>query len=385
MPVDTYRLTGCPSGGGSKSYFLYTIPDYVTDYGNGTTMTSAKEVSGGSFYIAEGYTCNNVTVRPMIRVATNGDDTWTPYSNICPISGHTGVTVVQTGVNVWNEQWEVGSFNTTTGEPIAVTKQIRTKNLIPLKEGATYRIVSPSYVWCLFYDANVSLITDFPTTGYAVSNNARGIGTGKPATFTVPTNCRYVKFYTQISYGATYNNNISINYPNTDTAYHAYHGTTIPISWQSTAGTVYGGELDVVSGKLTVDRAMVDLGTLDWTAGTIGQQVPEHHASLDDAKQTANGTNFDGLSEKYKSIRFNAVANALYQIALRDNNKLYVTGTESPTGKLVYELAEPIEYTLTPQEVSTFLGTNNIWADTGDTEVTYRADIAKYIEKKVAS
>ena len=33
----------------------------------------------------------------------------------------------------------------------------------------------------------------------------------------------------------------------------------------------------------------------------------------------------------------------------------------------------PIEYTLTPQEVRTFLGQNNIWNDTGNTEVTYRA------------
>jgi hypothetical protein len=51
--------------------------------------------------------------------------------------------------------------------------------------------------------------------------------------------------------------------------------------------------------------------------------------------------------------------------------------------QLVYELATPIEYTLTGQEVRTFLGQNNIWNDTGNTEVMYRADIAKYIEKKV--
>lgn len=32
----------------------------------------------------------------------------------------------------------------------------------------------------------------------------------------------------------------------------------IPVSWESEAGTVYGGTLDVVSGELTVDRAMVE-------------------------------------------------------------------------------------------------------------------------------
>jgi hypothetical protein len=34
---------------------------------------------------------------------------------------------------------------------------------------------------------------------------------------------------------------------------------------------------------------------------------------------------------------------------------------------------EPIEYQLTPQEVTTLLGVNNIWADTGDVTVTYGA------------
>ena len=48
---------------------------------------------------------------------------------------------------------------------------------------------------------------------------------------------------------------------------------------------------------------------------------------------------------------------------------------------LVYTLATPIIYQLTPTEVQTLLGANNIWADTGDTEVTYRADTKLYIEQ----
>ena len=49
--------------------------------------------------------------------------------------------------------------------------------------------------------------------------------------------------------------------------------------------------------------------------------------------------------------------------------------------QLVYKLATPIEYTLTPQEVTTLLGTNNIWADTGDVDVDYCADTKLYIEQ----
>ena len=49
--------------------------------------------------------------------------------------------------------------------------------------------------------------------------------------------------------------------------------------------------------------------------------------------------------------------------------------------KVVYELTEPVEYTLTGNEITTLYGTNNIWSSTGDTEVTYPADTKKFIEQ----
>ena len=41
---------------------------------------------------------------------------------------------------------------------------------------------------------------------------------------------------------------------------------------------------------------------------------------------------------------------------------------------VVYELATPQTYQLTPTEVTTLLGDNTIWADTGDVTVTYRSN-----------
>ena len=51
---------------------------------------------------------------------------------------------------------------------------------------------------------------------------------------------------------------------------------------------------------------------------------------------------------------------------------------------LVCELGTSQTYQLTPQEVSTLLGLNNIWADCGDTTVDYRADTKLYIENLTA-
>lgn len=52
----------------------------------------------------------------------------------------------------------------------------------------------------------------------------------------------------------------------------------------------------------------------------------------------------------------------------------------NPT-QVSYLLATPIEYDLTPTAVELLKGTNNIWADTGDVAVEYRADTKLYIEQ----
>ena len=53
--------------------------------------------------------------------------------------------------------------------------------------------------------------------------------------------------------------------------------------------------------------------------------------------------------------------------------------------QLCYELATPIEVDLTPAEITTLLGTNNIFADCGDTTVSYYADTTLFVNKKIAA
>jgi hypothetical protein len=52
--------------------------------------------------------------------------------------------------------------------------------------------------------------------------------------------------------------------------------------------------------------------------------------------------------------------------------------------QLVYELATPVTYQLTPTEIETLLGANNIWSDAGNMAVTYPADTKLYIDNKIA-
>ena len=46
---------------------------------------------------------------------------------------------------------------------------------------------------------------------------------------------------------------------------------------------------------------------------------------------------------------------------------VYTPDTSPTTGaEIVYDLAVPVEYQLTPVQVNSLAGQNNIWADTGD-------------------
>lgn len=59
---------------------------------------------------------------------------------------------------------------------------------------------------------------------------------------------------------------------------------------------------------------------------------------------------------------------------------LYAAGTTPTVGaKVVYELESPVVHQITPVEVQTIAGTNNIWADIGNVSVTYYTNIGGYI------
>ena len=318
---------------------------------------------------------NNIAINYPSTVTT-----YSPYSNECPITGHTGATVERTGANIWDEEWESGQYNGNPNTGV-ITKavdntRIRSKNDIPVKENTTYYVFAPQPLFAYFLDKDKNWMNRVGSNGTTLAKNA---------SFTTPEGCAYIKFFTVNT--AAYDKNISINYPSTDHEYHAYQGETIPVSWESEAGTVYGGELDVVSGKLTVDMAIVDLGALTWTRGSTNVSgeyrfmanppIPTVPAQSGNSVPNMVCSHYRTVSPNATYTQTQGVSNnlTLSQITLFD--PVYKSGdvtafkTAMSGVQLCYELAEPIEYTLTPQEVRTFLGQNNLWSDTGNTEVTY--------------
>ena len=165
--------------------------------------------------------------------------------------------------------------------------------------------------------------------------------------------------------------------------------TSIPLTIPGTPGTVYGGYWDVLNGKLVVDRVGVDMGDLSWTYYTSGTNpifrtyptgiitgVTGNVANIiSSVFKTVESASISSLSGSLAHGELALVNNAA-AIVVRDTD--YTTApsfTAAMTGQtLVYELATPIEYSVTPQLVNSLLGVNNIWCDSGDTEVGYIAE-----------
>lgn len=190
------------------------------------------------------------------------------------------------GFNQWDEEWEAGSFNTTTGVNISSTTLIRSKNYIKVLPNTQYHCYFENSVgainfWMMFFDSNKNVITEAPTGAGSGSANVFDVIN---KTITTQSNCAYVRFYTK---GTTYNNDICINRSNANKngTYETHWSETRNIPITTLTGKVNGqGESVVVfpDGMLSAGNVhdeiykqggktyaikrvgRVDLGSLQW-------------------------------------------------------------------------------------------------------------------------
>ena len=158
-----------------------------------------------------------------------------------------------------------------------------------------------------------------------------GHSTNDNGLFTIPANVYYIRIRSITGYGETYNNDISINYPATDTTYHAYNGTPYLVSFGQ---TVYGGVYDANARKVKPNV-----------------YYPSY-----------NGESINGRWLSSKDV--------------------YVEGNLPTTGAQVVCLDEyDTEIDMSELSVDTIVGTNNITSDGGgDVTASYKVSIQKYVD-----
>ena len=158
-------------------------------------------------------------------------------------------------------------------------------------------------------------------------------------------------------------------------------------------GTVYGGSLNLTTGELVSTMGMVDLGTLSWSNYTSGTN-PVFRVNLSNRKY---GSDVTAICSNYPFWGNSSLAtltgslpdkNLGFQITnrymcIRDTSYTNATTFKSAMSgvQLVYELATPQTYQLTPKQLLQFTLDNNISANCGDVEVTYRLNLNTAIER----
>ena len=154
--------------------------------------------------------------------------------------------------------------------------------------------------------------------------------------------------------------------------------TTYNVSFGS-AGTVYGGTLDVVSGQLTVTHNYVDLGTLNWAYDSTATYPYFRTDGVSSTiKKVAAHTEYPNcICSNYMRATENqgyigevtgCISETTWgQIRIRDNRYTDAQAFKTAMNgvQLVYELATPLTYQLTATQVAMITGNNYIWTNCG--------------------
>lgn len=358
-----------------------------------------------SIVIPSGTTLSAQAIQPMLYIENDikgVDDLSVTMTPIQDLHGYANPWPAGGGVNIWDEQWELGSINS-RGEPSGSSTSIRCKNFIPVVPGNTYRYVNGSGInqapW--LYDENQGFIQRYGS--YMASGT----------TITIPEGCYYIKFALPGSYGATYKNDIAWNYPATVTTYSPYSNicpisgrtglsvyvsptqdtddaTVYNVDWTTQAGTVYGGTVDVVTGLLTVTHAISTItetvnGSIVYSRfvlgafGILDAKKPSYCNILTRHSGSASGIGINQYlvlnSGGYNAAQVNIklVANQSSETAMRNANNAILAqwAAEGHPLQIVWGLATPLTYQLTGQEIA-LLTQNNVWSDSDDVTLTYK-------------
>ena len=284
-----YFLSGCPSGGSSSSYSLVTSG--YSDTGNGTIIPNTSSIRYVWISIANGTNVDNLVFWPNIidLTAALGStiadylatlESNTPGAGVAKfrelfpkdyyaycepslqsvrVSEHR-----EYGVNAWDEVWEVGSIDNSTGQNTASTSIIRSTNYIPVLGGQTYYFKSPATITAFFYDEGKNFLS------LSYESNT---------TETIPESAKYMRFKIATTYGVVYKNDITINISNPliNGHYYPYSVNAYPLEAVELRGVLRldgNNEIyadgDTYEGDGTVTRryGIVDLGTLSWDIST---------------------------------------------------------------------------------------------------------------------
>jgi hypothetical protein len=393
----TYRISPTLSSGNWGAWY-----DSDKVYISGITYYStAKTAPSNAKYMRFTVSRNgsNLNYATTTQVEEGSTATaWTPYSNICPISGRTEVVTQRTGKNLLPKYAEGttrtqnGITGTANADGSITYSGTSTGTFWGLGNSPTILVKAGTYTLSARNNTDIAINLVNADTG-AYIDGVTG-SNSKAITFANDTK---VYYYTTIGSGKTVDTTATyqLELGTTATDYEPYQGNTYTTDL---GRTVYGGTVDLVSGVLTVDRAIIqDLSALPWTY--VSNTYFKSSYALTDGKVVSNATPMDMVCSAYGVVAGRDIANGSAAnctigtedttpptLRLKNTNYTDVSALTSALNgvQVCYKLATPQTYQLTHQAIALLTGDNNVWSADGQIQVKYRANIGLYVDKKIS-
>lgn len=365
VTLGTIQLTGgtsyiiSPTINLNDSYYYYIPTDSFAVRGTARTYTPSetKEVTF-QFVFPSNAVFDNSLQKPMIRLATESDATFEPYSNICPISGHTQADVEVVGKNRFNPSTITLNTIINNDGSLSSNNFINTSDYIIINAQA-FTVLNNStandvYIRAGMYDENYNFIRREASPVMSSQGSY---------TFSNVTGIKYVR----ISYEKSSNNELQLELGNTATTFESYKGKTYSTLFGS---TYYGGTIDLVSGVLTVTHGYIEYdGSSDenWSVGGTG--TGQYKYMTMGSPNTLASTNIYCNefvpTQIYTSNQNIGIYTSTNQVRVRPDFELtdataWKTWLSSHPIQLAYELATPTTIQLTPQQVISLVGKNYV-------------------------
>jgi hypothetical protein len=361
-----------------------------------------EQESGAIAHFTDG--ADNIPVKSLfsqIVAVQSGSGTPSP-SNPRAISGFDNGVITRCGKNLFsydlpirNGYWTDNAF-------------VGTNAIVPKENAVTWQYIR-------VYVEGLSSVTlsgfdnqDGTNCAWLSSENVNDVisrfnSLSKNGTKTVPSGAKYLclTIYNIKDKQTTYSN-AQLEIGDTASEFEQYNGNTYTFTFGQ---TVYGAKLNVTTGELNItEEHKIFNGNENWVKTSTGYNF--YYLPLTTATFPYSKTNRSkNICDKYA---FKGFTSGNYSSFLADKEYLLYDYPDSSTIReiafrnddittledwkaalansaieIVFVLATPITVQLTPTEVKTLLGENNFYSNTGDVDVTIRADIGLYIDKRL--
>lgn len=307
---------------------------------------------------------NNVSIKELVvNIESYQPGSGDPSSiNIRPINGWAGVNITKTGKNLFDQK---------------LMKNQETENIINLyaPPGTQLTMSSSAPI-----QGTSGLVVYFCAATGPIGSNIDLVYDGNSKTRTVSDD----GFVRIIQKRVTTENSFQdyqfqVEIGSVATEYEPFNGSIYSVTFPSQIGKVYGGTFNMTTGMLSVNKEYISLPTISGTSISGNVRRWYTYANFSNRPVVCCDSLIASNETKASSIGYVYIDSGRICITpdwgqnvttVNEFNSLLL---EHPIN-LVVTLATPILYALDSVDIQTLLGTNTIFADTGDVSVTYHID-----------